>query len=66
MLVDLRKYSMYSVTPHDVPESIIAYETSFVQALLDMSIAILSNLLFCSLDLFCRGNSSWSSGAISC
>jgi hypothetical protein len=40
------KSSMYGVTQHDAPESMIACDISFAQALLAMIIAILSNALF--------------------
>jgi hypothetical protein len=39
------KYLMYGVTQQYAPESTIACEISYAQALLNMSIAILSNAL---------------------
>jgi hypothetical protein len=46
------KSCMYGVTQQDAPESIIACEISFVQALLAISIVIMINALFLSCDLF--------------
>jgi hypothetical protein len=40
------KSAMYGVTQHDASESIIAFEISFLRALLAMSIANFSNSLF--------------------
>jgi hypothetical protein len=57
---------MYGVTQHDAPESIMACDVSFVHAFDGISTAILSSSLFCKVDRFCRGKSSWSSDAASC
>jgi hypothetical protein len=60
------KYSMYGVTQHDAPESIMACDVSFVHAFVAISTAILMSSLFCKFDRFCRGKSSCSSDAVSC
>jgi hypothetical protein len=59
------KSSMYGVTQHDAPESIMACDVSFVHAFVAVSKAILSSSLCCKLDRFCRGKSSCSSDAAS-
>jgi hypothetical protein len=60
------KSSMYGVTQHDAPESIIACDVSFDHALFAISMAILRSSLFCMFDLFFRGKSYCSSHAASC
>jgi hypothetical protein len=50
-----RKSSMYGVTQHDVPESIMTCDVPFVHAFVAISTAILSSSLFCKLDRFYRG-----------
>jgi hypothetical protein len=61
-----RNASMYGATHHDTPESTMACDVSFVHSLVAISTAILSSLLFCKLDWFCRGKSSFSLDAASC
>jgi hypothetical protein len=63
------KSSMYGVTQHDAPKSIMVCDVSFVHAFVAISMAILRSSLFCKfdlLDLFCRSKSSCSSDAASC
>jgi hypothetical protein len=60
------KTSMYGVMQYDAPESIRACAISFIHALVAISTAIVSSSLFCKVDRFCRGKSSWSSDAASC
>jgi hypothetical protein len=60
------KSSMYGVTQHDAPESIIACDVSFVHVFVAIRIAILSSSLFCKFDRLCNGKSSLSSDAASC
>jgi hypothetical protein len=61
-----RKSSMYVVTQHDAPESIMACDVSFVHAFVAISTPILSSSLFCKLDWFCKGKSSLLLDAASC
>jgi hypothetical protein len=61
-----RKSSMYGVTQHDAPESIVLCDFSFIHAFVAISMDILSSLLFCKLNRFCRGESAWSLDAASC
>jgi hypothetical protein len=60
------KSSMYGVTQHDAPESIMACDVSFVHAFVAIRMAILSSSLFFNFDQFCNGKSSLSSDAASC
>jgi hypothetical protein len=53
-----RKSSMYGVTQHDAPESIMACDVSFVHAFVASRIAILRSLLFCKFGRFCSDKSS--------
>jgi hypothetical protein len=61
-----RKSSMYGVTQHDAPESIMACDVYFVHAFVAINTAILSSSLFSKLDRFCRGKSLLSLDAASC
>jgi hypothetical protein len=49
------KSSMYGVTHHDAPKSIIACDVYLVHAMVVISMAILKSSFFCKFDLFCRG-----------
>jgi hypothetical protein len=60
------KNSMYGVTQHDAPESIVVYDVYFVHVFVAISTAILRSSLFLKFDRFCRGKSSCSSDAASC
>jgi hypothetical protein len=60
------KSSIYGVTQHDAPDSMIACAIYFVHAFIAIRIAILSSSLICRVDLFCRGKSLSSSDAMSC
>jgi hypothetical protein len=58
--------SMYGVTQHDAPYSIMACGVYFMHAFDAIRMAILSNSLFCKFDRFCNGKSSLSSDFVSC
>jgi hypothetical protein len=60
------KSSMYGVTQHDAPESMIPCDVSFVHVFVAITNAILRSSLLCMVDLFCWGKSSCSSDAASC
>jgi hypothetical protein len=52
-----RKSSMYGVTQHDAPESIMACDVSFVHVFVAIGISILRISLFCKFERFCNGKS---------
>jgi hypothetical protein len=57
--------SIYGVTQHDAPESIMAWDVSLVHVFVSIWIAILRSLLFCKFDRCYNGKSSLSSDAAS-
>jgi hypothetical protein len=59
-----RKSSMHGVTQHNA--LIMACDVYFVHTFVAISTDTLNSSLFCKLDRFCRGKSSWSSDAASC
>jgi hypothetical protein len=59
------KSSIYGVTQHDAPESIMVWGVSLVHVFVAMRIAILRSSLFCKFDWCCNGKSSLSSDAAS-
>jgi hypothetical protein len=60
-----RKSSMYGVTHHDAPESIMVCDVSLVHVFVAIRIAILRSSLFSKSERFCYGKSSLSSDAVS-
>jgi hypothetical protein len=60
-----RKSSMYWVTQHDAPESIMVCDVSLVHVSVAIRIAILRSSLFCKFERCCNGKSSLSSDATS-
>jgi hypothetical protein len=60
-----RKSSMYGVTHHYAPESIMACDVSLVHVFVAIRIDILRSSLFCKFERFCNGKSSLSSDAAS-
>jgi hypothetical protein len=57
------KSSIYGVTQHDAPESIMACDVYVVHKFVAVRIAILRSSLFCKFEQFCNGKSSLSSDA---
>jgi hypothetical protein len=51
------KSSIYGVTQHDAPESIMAWDFSLVHVFVAMRISILRSSLFCKFDWCCKGKS---------
>jgi hypothetical protein len=59
------KSSIYGVTRHDAPESIMVWDVSLVLVFVAMMIAILRRLLLCKFVRCCNGKSSFSFDAAS-
>jgi hypothetical protein len=54
------KSSIYGVTQHDAPESIMVWDVYLVHVFVAIRIAIFRSSLFCSFDRCCNGKSSLS------